>query len=131
MVFSYHLGRHPRYTPLTHAVLAAVESGQVEGLTTTLTLAELLTRPAQANDQRAMRDYELYITRFPNLVFAPLDAGLARHAARVRALTRLRMPDAIQVAAAQLYRADAIVTNDRRWRNRVHSPALILLDDFL
>jgi predicted nucleic acid-binding protein len=115
---------------LTLALLAAIESGQVEGLTTTLTLAELLTRPAQANDRRAMQDYELYLTRFPNLRLVPLDVRLARETARVRAETHLRTPDAIQVAAAYVYRADAIVTNDQRWRNRVHGPDLILLDDY-
>jgi predicted nucleic acid-binding protein len=130
MVFSHHLGGHPRYSPLTRAILTAVESGQVEGLTTTITLSELLTRPAQANDQQAMQDYELYITRFPNLQLVPLDASLARETARVRAETRLRMPDAVQIAAARLYQADAIVTNDRRWLNRVHRPDLIMLDEY-
>ena len=40
-------------------------------------------------------------------------------------------PDAIQVAASRLHRADAIVTNDLRWRGRVVRPDLILLDDYL
>jgi predicted nucleic acid-binding protein len=131
MVFSYHLGRHPQYSPLTQAILAAIESGQVEGLITTLALSELLTRPAQANDRRAMLDYELYITRFPNLRLVPLDVRLARETARVRAKTRLRTPDAIQIAAAQLYGADAIVTNDHRWQDRGPSPDLVLLDRYL
>jgi predicted nucleic acid-binding protein len=96
-------------------VLAAVESGQVAGLTTTVTLAELLTVPARAEDRRALLDYELYLTRFPNLRLVPLDAALARETALVRAATGLRMPDAVQVAAARLAGADAIVTNDRRW----------------
>jgi predicted nucleic acid-binding protein len=130
MVFSYHLGGHPRYRALTRAILEAIESGQVEGLTTTVTLSELLTRPAQAGDTQAMQDYELYVTRFPNLRLVPLDANLARETARVRAETRLRTPDAVQVAAARLYRADAIVTNDRRWQNRVHRPDLIVLDEY-
>ena len=46
MVFSYHLSDHPRYAPLASAVLEAVEAGRVSGLTTTITLAEILTRPA-------------------------------------------------------------------------------------
>ena len=131
MVFSYHLGGHPRYASLTREILAAIELGQVAGLTTTITLAELLTRPAQANDQRAIQEYELYVTHFPNLRIVPLDVELARETARVRAETGLRMPDAVQVAAARLYEADAIVTNDHRWQNRVHSPSLILLDEYV
>jgi uncharacterized protein len=130
MVFSYQLSNHPRYAPLTTAVLEAVEAGQMVGVTTTITLAEILTVPAKVGDEQALRDYELYLTHFPNLTFIPLDAALARQTARVRASTGLRAPDAIQVAAAQQVGADAIITNDHRWRGRVASPVLVLLDGF-
>ena len=130
MVFSYHLSDHTRYASLTTLILEAIESGQVAGLTTTITLAELLTIPAQSGDRRAMREYELYLAHFPNLRVVPLDIALAREAAQVRAVTRLRMPDAIQVAAARLSGADGIVTNDKRWVGQVTQPALVLLDDY-
>jgi predicted nucleic acid-binding protein len=111
--------------------LEAIESGQTEGLITTVTLAEVLTRPAQANDRRAMHDYELYLTHFPHLRLVPLDADLARETARVRAETGLRTPDAVHVAAARLHGADAVVTNDHRWQERVHAPVVILLDEYV
>lgn len=130
MVFAYHLANHPRYSPLTRVVLNAVEFGRVAGVTTTVTLAEILTLPAQAGDREAMLDYELYLTTFPNLNVMPLDASLARETAWVRAATGLRTPDAVQIAAARLAHADAIVGNDRRWRGRIDAPDLILLDDY-
>jgi predicted nucleic acid-binding protein len=130
IVFSYHLANSPRYASLTSAVLEAVESGQVAGLITTLTLAEVLAAPAQAGNQTALQDYEIYLTHFPNLRLVPLDVALAREAALVRA-GGLRLPDAINVAAARLYGADAMVTNDRRWVGRVAAPAVLLLDDYL
>jgi predicted nucleic acid-binding protein len=131
MVFSYHLSNHPRYAPLTRVVLGAIESGEVAGLITTVTLAEVLTVPAQAGDRRAMLDYELYLTHFPNLHLVPLDAALARETARVRGVSKLRVPDAVQVAAARLAGADGLVTNDRRWLGRVTQPALVMLGDYL
>lgn len=131
MVFSYQLADHPRYAPLAGAVLDAVETGQVAGLTTTLTLSEILTVPARAGDRQALYDYELYLTRFPNLEILPLDAALARETALVRGATGLRTPDAIQVAAARLAGAGALVTNDRRWARQVTEPPLLLLDDYL
>ncbi|MBC7248945.1 MAG: type II toxin-antitoxin system VapC family toxin [Anaerolineae bacterium] len=130
MVFSYHLSNHPRYAPLTSAVLKAIESNQIAGLITTVTLAEVLTAPAQAGDRRAMWEYELYLTHFPNLRIVPLDVALARETALVQAATGLRTPDAIQVAAAQLAGADAIVTNDRRWAGRVTEPTLVMLEEY-
>jgi predicted nucleic acid-binding protein len=72
LVFSYHLSNHPRYAPLTTVVLETIESGKATGLTTTLTLAELLTVPAQSDDRCAMQEYELYLTHFPNLRIVPL-----------------------------------------------------------
>jgi predicted nucleic acid-binding protein len=131
MVFSYQLADHPRYAPLTGAVLEAIEAGRVAGLTTTLTLAELLTVPARAGDRQALYDYELYITRFPHLEILPLDTALARETALVRGATGLRTPDAIQVAAARLAGAGALVTNDRRWARQVSEPPLLILDDYL
>jgi predicted nucleic acid-binding protein len=131
MASSYQLANHPSNASLTTVVLEAVESAAVTGLTTAITLAEILTLPAQAEDREAMRDYELYLTHFPNLTILPLDVGLAREAALVRAATGLRTPDAIQVAAARVARVDAIVTNDRRWARSVTEPHVLLLDEYV
>ena len=51
----------------------------------------------------------------------------------------MRTPDAVQVAAALVYGADVIVTNDRAWLAKFKSaefearpwPALLLLEDYL
>ncbi len=130
MVFIYHLADHPRYAPLTTVVLEAVEAGQLAALTTTITLAEILTAPAKAGDRRALQDYDLYLTRFPNLRIVPLDVALARETALVRGATGLRTPDAVQVAAARLAGADAILTNDRRWVGKVDRPAVLVLEEW-
>jgi predicted nucleic acid-binding protein len=130
-VFSYHLADHPRYAELTTTILQMVESGAVSALTTTITLAEVLTLPAQSGNDDALLEYELFLTHFPNLQIVPLDTELARETARVRGQTRLRTPDAVQIAAARLHGVDAIVTNDHAWRKRLDSPAILLLDDFL
>lgn len=131
MVFSYHLSAHPRYAPLSRVVLEAMESGQVTGLMTTVTLAEVLSLPARMSNRAVMLEYELYLTHFPNLRLVPLDAALAREAAWVRGTTGLCLPDAVQVAAARLSGADGIVTNDRRWVGRVNAPPLVVLEDYL
>ena len=85
-----------------------------------------------------MWDYEAYISNFPNLAIVTLDSALARQTAIVRATTSMRMPDAVQVAAAVLYTADMIVTNDRAWLGKLKRaespgappwPAVLYLDD--
>lgn len=130
MVFSYHFSAHPRYLPLTTALLGQIETGNLEGLITTVTLAEVLAAPARLGNEEAMYDYELFLVHFPHLRVVPLDVALARETARVRAETRLRFPDAVQVAAGRLAGADALVTNDLRWPQAVSQPPVLLLQDY-
>ena len=131
MVFIYLLEEHPRYSDLAVAVMELIEQGASIGFTSTITVAELLTAPAQANDDQALRDYELYLTNFPNLSIIPLSIDLARRAARVRAATKLKMPDSIQIATAIDSGADVVIGNDKRWRNRTSDLPFLMLNDFL
>lgn len=130
MVFSYHFSAHPRYLPLTTTLLSQIEAGELEGLVTTVTLAEVLAAPARLGNEEAMYDYELFLVHFPHLRVVPLDVALARETARVRAETRLRFPDAVQVAAGRLAGADTLVTNDLRWPRVVSKPQILLLQDY-
>ena len=74
--------------------------------------------------------FVLYLTQLPNLRLAPLDGALAVETALVRAETGLRTPAAIQVTAARVFGADAIIINDRRWAGRVARPALVMLEEY-
>jgi predicted nucleic acid-binding protein len=125
------LDEHPRYVDFAMVLFDAIEQGQLRGVTSMLTLAELLTAPAQQANLQALRDYELYLTNFPNLQLTPLEAEVARTTATVRAATRLKLPDALQIATALTAGADAIISNDHQWRTKFSQPTLLLLDDFL
>jgi predicted nucleic acid-binding protein len=127
----YLLDNHPRYADLASVVMTAIEQGQVQAVTSMITLAEVLTAPAKAGNVQALQDYELYLTNFPNLSIRPPDTATARQAALVRAETGLKLPDALQIATALQVGAQAIVGNDKGWRNKTGPLQLLLLDDFL
>lgn len=131
MVFIYLLDNHPVYADLAAAVLESVEKGEVTAVTSTLTLSEVLTGPARAGDDEAFQDYELYLTHFPHLRLLPVTTAVARVAAKTRAATGLRTPDAIQLATAQLAGVTAVVGNDKGWRGKTGNLALLLLNDYL
>lgn len=103
----------------------------MQGITSTITIAEILTAPAQLSYTQAMLDYELFLTNFPNLTLYSLDQSMARLIATTRATTRLKMPDAIQIATALHAGADLIISNDMKWRNKFTTPKLLLLEDYL
>jgi len=131
MVFIYLLEQNSKYIDLAALVLGAIESGKVKGVTSTITIAEILTAPAQISDTQAMLDYELFLTNFPNLTIYTLDESMARLIAKIRASTRLKLPDAIQIATAIHADADVIVSNDKKWKNRFTTPKLFLLEEYL
>ena len=130
-VFVYQLLDHPTYAPLTDLILHTIEKGKPRAVTTTITLAEILTKAEQDASPQAAIDYEAYLTLFPNLTLLPVDVQLAKTAARLRAQFRCKLPDALQVAAALLTQADVFITNDRDLQKRVTDPQIVLLDDYV
>lgn len=60
------------------------------------------------------------VERFVDLIadgVVPLDRGIAREAASIRARhAHIRLPDALVIATARAIGADAIHTADKRWR---------------
>ena len=53
------------------------------------------------------------MTTFPNLTLFPFALEIARKASDLRAVTRIKTPDAIQLATAIHHGATGFLTNDR------------------
>ena len=78
-------------------------------------LAESLVAPSRRGDD-AVRRVEAFLERLPVQV-VPLDQPIAVAAAALRARHggRLKLPDALVVATANVVGADVLVTTDRAW----------------
>jgi predicted nucleic acid-binding protein len=129
-LFIYHLEDHPRYAPLTDALFDSLEKGMVKGITSYLTLMEILTRPKAMGDAEAARDYEYYLTTFPNLKVYEMDLEVARKASDLRAVEKIKAPDAIQIATALVHGATGFLTNDRIFA-RIKEIEVLILDKLL
>ena len=129
-IFIYHLEDHPRYSPLTEVIFNTLEKGINRGVTSYLTLIEVLVKPKTEGFPQVARDYEYYLTTFPNLTFCEMGLDVARKASDVRAVERMKAPDAIQLATALVYGATAFLTNDRIFE-RVKGIDILILDKFL
>lgn len=129
-IFIYHLEDHPRYSPLTEIIFSALEKGINQGVTSYLTLLEILVKPKTEGLPQVAHDYEYYLTTFPNITFYEMGLNVATKASDLRAADRIKSPDAIQLATAILYGATAFITNDKIFK-RVQGVEVLILDKFL
>lgn len=85
-------------------------------LTSALTLAEVLVKPAEKGSDELCQRYEEAIMRTALLI--PFDLRAARLYASIRRDRSLRAPDAVQLACAAGAAVDLFITNDRRLQRK-------------
>jgi predicted nucleic acid-binding protein len=112
-VFIYYIEEHPDYLPFVEPLFAEVDAGTRDAVTSALTLLEVLVVAYRAGDVALAERYERLLTRSRGLHLVDLDRRQLRTAAQLRALYRLRTPDALQIAAALTAQCQTFVTNDR------------------
>lgn len=130
-VFIYHFEKHPVYSPLTHELLSEIEKGVRKGITSIITLMEIIVKPLSIGRNDIARKYEALLMNFPNLEMGDLDRDVIRLAARLRAEYRLRPPDALQVSACLLGGAEAFITNDHQLDRLKEKMDIVILDDLI
>ena len=130
-IFIYHFESHPGYFPLTQEIFSDIEAGLRKGVTSTITLMEIIVKPLALGRQDVARKYEALLVNFPNLDIVDLDRNVIRQAARMRAEYRIRPPDALQASVSLLYGAEVFITNDALLKRLQGNLEVILLDDFI
>jgi len=105
-VLEGHATLAPRFEPL----FARHAAGSLQLAVSTVTLTEVLAGPLAAGEEAIARRYRAVLESWG---VVDLTADIAEQAARARALYRLKLPDAVQLATALAINADALVTHDR------------------
>jgi predicted nucleic acid-binding protein len=125
----YYIEKHHIFSPIVKPLFQAVQEGRLVGVTSAVTLAEVMTLPLrQHKDDLANRYFEILV-RSENITLLPIDAAMARQAALLRSRYEgLRTPDAFQLAAGILSSAAAFVCNDHRLKIIREIPLLLLKD---
>lgn len=102
-----------------HVFVAPIlEHPRVPVVISTISLCEVLVRPARGGDELRVRQVQAGLARLPLLRIIPFGNDHAHRAAFVRAATGLRLPDAGVVATGIIASAVGIVGNDARWRTK-------------
>lgn len=114
-VFIYLLEEHPTFLPLVAPMFQAADRGELEIVTSGITMLEVLVVPYRAGDLDLAARYEALLSRSRGVRLIGVDPVQLRTAAQLRAVHGTRTPDALQLAAALTTGCSALVTNDRRF----------------
>jgi predicted nucleic acid-binding protein len=129
-IFVYFIEEHPLYLPLVDPLFEAIDSGAIEAVTSSLTLLEVLVVPFRTGNATLVKRYETLLSRSEGLQLIDLDRDFLRSVAQVRAVTRAKTPDAMQLAAAIAAGCPVFLTNDNRIA-AIPGLRLVQLEDYL
>lgn len=129
-IFIYFLEQSPQYLSAVRPIFQAIAEERLGAATSSLTLLETLVVPLRAGNLHVAREYEALLTDSAGLELVEIDSDLLRAAAQLRAATRLKTPDALQVAAALRAGCPVFVTNDGRIPS-LPGLRVLQLDDYL
>jgi predicted nucleic acid-binding protein len=129
-IFIYQFEHVAPFHEVTDLVLQQLRARRVGGVTSVVTLTELLVGPLRANRPGLALRFETLVRSTPHLLVVNVDGYVARRAATLRAAYGLRTADAIQLATTIERGGTAFVTNDHRLR-RVTDVHIIVLNDYV
>ena len=127
--FIYSVERIEPYRTILEPMWLHAQAGQFEIVSSELVILETLVKPFREGDA-------LLESVFRALLYArevqlmPATAALWERAARLRATTGLRTPDALHAATSFAAGSTLFITNDEGFR-RVPGLPLVLLDDLV
>lgn len=96
-------------------ILSAIERGEIQGVTSEITLAELLPGPVEEGNGALANAYKQILMDGRNMEVLPVTRDTLIETAGLRAgRPGFKLPDAIHCATALRTACTAIVTDDRR-----------------
>ena len=113
-IFIYHFEENPLFTPQTSAIFTLFIKGFSRGITSIISVIEVLSYPAPKN---LLKGREEDFKTLPHFTIYDINHEIGLKAARLRREYRIRLPDAIQLATAIYGKADIFITNDSKLKN--------------
>ncbi len=126
----FFIEKNPRYSAIVKPVVALIDSGQTKGLTSTITLLEVLVLPLREGNKKLADAYRSILLSSKNLETCEISNAISEKAAVLRAKYGFRTPDSIQLATAIIRRMDYFLTNDLALK-QVKEIKVVVLEDFI
>lgn len=129
--FIYQFANHETYGPLTNILFETIARGEIEAITSTITVSEVFVLPERSGNPFLIAEYEKVFQRHPHMRVESVNWPQARLASKLRgAYPVLRTPDALQLATALFSGCTLFLTNDKRLK-QVKEVSVMTLDEFL
>jgi predicted nucleic acid-binding protein len=112
--FIYVLEELEPWAKVAKRLLIALDRGECEAVTSELSLAECLVKPLEMGQKAIVETYLDFLRPRQSLVVVPVSRETLIEAARLRALCRVKLPDAIHAASALQGGCTSFLTNDDR-----------------
>ena len=129
MTLIYTVERYPAYWPLLEPLWQASQAASIEIVSSELTLMEVLVGPMKSGNAALVQAFEQALLG-TEINLLPITQSILRDAAKLRATTKLKTPDALHAATALSAGCVLFVTNDGGFR-ALTAFALTILDDLL
>ncbi|MBW4580242.1 MAG: PIN domain-containing protein [Tildeniella nuda ZEHNDER 1965/U140] len=116
-IWIYALEGFPTFFQELTALFQSIDQGNLQAITSELTLAEVLVKPIQNGNSIQQDTYKQAITSNSHLLVIPIQRELLINAAQLRVTTNLKLPDAIHAATALATQCSTFLTNDLKFQN--------------
>ncbi len=113
VIFIYLIQEHPKYVSSLLPLFEEADNGARSLITSAVTLLETLVLPYRRGDVELAARYEKILTDSRGVTLVDLCQRQLGTAAQLRAATGIKVPDALQLAAAVTMGCLAFLTNDR------------------
>ena len=128
--FIYFIEKDPKYLNIVRPIFAEIDAGNIEALTSTITLLEVLVHPFKTNNELLVEKYREILLYAEGLTTFEIFHEVSELSSKLRAKYSIRTPDAIQIAVGIIYAADTFLTNDSDMK-KVKDISVVILEDFL
>jgi predicted nucleic acid-binding protein len=126
----YFIEQHAKYWDLIRPIFVEIDLRNLEAITSTITLLEVLVHPFRTGNEALAEKYREILLSSVGLTTFEIFHDISEIASKLRAKYSIRTPDAIQIAVGIQYGASNFLTNDPELK-KVSEIKVHVLDDYL
>ncbi len=129
-IFIYALEGYAEYLEFLTELFKEIEQGTVKAVSSELTLAEILVKPIMEQNHKAQDIYQEALRTSNGLEIVPVSREILIEAARIRAQSGHKLPDAIHLGTAYMNKCTVFLTNDKRIKG-IADISRVLIDELV